>query len=68
MAQTKIKALGKATDLATRLDVPRHRAYELIREGRIPGVVRIGRQVRVDMDVVEDWIRSGGDATTETDG
>lgn len=54
------RPLGTASDLATRLSVDRHRAYELIRQGRVPGVVRIGRQIRIDLDAVEEWIAAGG--------
>lgn len=59
--QARTKPLGTAADLATRLNTSTHRAYALIRERRIPGIVRVGRQVRVDLDVVEEWIAAGGD-------
>ncbi len=55
-----------APQVAARLRVPLHRAYELIREHRIPAV-RIGRQVRVDPDALELWIKSGGTASEERD-
>ncbi|TVP49953.1 MAG: DNA-binding protein [Gemmatimonadales bacterium] len=55
------KPLGTVEDLATRLNAPRHRGYQLAREGKVPGVVRIGRQIRIDMDAVEEWISAGGD-------
>lgn len=35
------------------------RAYEMARLGLIP-VVRLGRQLRVDMDALEAWIKEGG--------
>ena len=59
-ASTKTKPLGTAADLARRLNTTKHRAYALIRERRIPGVVKVGRQVRVDLDAVEQWIAGGG--------
>jgi excisionase family DNA binding protein len=49
--------------LARRLNVSRHRAYELMRERRVPGVVRIGRQLRIDPEAVEAWIQDGGSRT-----
>jgi len=38
------------------------RIYELAREGRLPGVVRLGRQVRLDATRLRDWIAAGGQA------
>lgn len=45
--------------VATRLGVSKDRAYELVRLGILPAV-RLGRQVRVDEDVLHEWILSGG--------
>ena len=42
-----------------RVRVPR--AYELARQGAIP-VVRIGRQVRIQEEILREWITSGGQA------
>jgi hypothetical protein len=39
----------------------------VIRERRVAGVVRIGRQVRIDPDALEAWIAGGGSADTERD-
>lgn len=33
--------------------------YRLVREGILPAV-RIGRQIRFDPDMLEEWIRKGG--------
>ncbi len=62
MQKQTVNPLGTVDDLAARLGVRRGRAYDLVREGRVPGVVRIGRQIRIDLDAVDDWIRAGGDA------
>ena len=56
------KALGSMSLLAKRLGVSKARAYEMARLGLLPGVVRLGRQVRVDMDKLEAWIDNGGQA------
>ncbi len=42
------------------LDVPESRAYALVRDGVIPGTVRVGRQVRVDEAKLLAWIDEGG--------
>ena len=36
--------------------------YERARDGKIPGVVRVGQRVLFDLDVIEAWIDAGGDA------
>jgi predicted DNA-binding transcriptional regulator AlpA len=46
--------------VASLLDISRHRAYTLARKGILPGVVRLGRQVRVDPDRLTAFIDSGG--------
>lgn len=46
-------------EVAQRLGVRVPRAYELVRLGMLPAV-RIGRNVRVAEDRLEEWIRAGG--------
>lgn len=36
------------------------RVYELARRGVLPGVVRVGRQIRFDMERILTFINSGG--------
>jgi len=59
--------LLKAHEVAERLGVSRHRVYELIRTRKLPAVY-LGRSVRVDAEVLEEWIRRGGTAAQEMDG
>lgn len=49
---------------AQRLNISEQRVYQLVREGVLPDgvVVRLGRQVRIDPDQLEDFIRKGGRA------
>jgi predicted DNA-binding transcriptional regulator AlpA len=53
------------------IDTSVPRAYELARLGIIPGVVRLGRQIRVNPDALAEWIARGGslnaDNTQETE-
>jgi excisionase family DNA binding protein len=44
---------------ATRLNEPKHRVYRWAREGVIP-VVRLGRRMKVDPEILEEWIAAGG--------
>lgn len=45
--------------VAARLGVKRFTVYDLVREGKLP-CVRIGRAIRFDEDVIEEWISKGG--------
>ncbi len=61
---TQPPKLLNAQEVAERLSLPKARVYALAREGRIPGVVRLGlgSQIRFDSEVLEAWIRRGGAA------
>jgi excisionase family DNA binding protein len=54
--QSRLQNIGWA---ARRLSLSRAQCYRLAAEGILP-VVRLGRQLRVDENVIEEWIRSGG--------
>ena len=47
------------------LGLSENRVYDLARQGRIP-IVRLGRQIRIDTDVFDEWIRAGGCGLSET--
>jgi excisionase family DNA binding protein len=49
-----------AAEVGSLLRVRTPRVYELVREGRVDGVVRIGRQLRFDPERVAAWIKRGG--------
>ncbi|EGD51730.1 DNA binding domain protein, excisionase family [Thermoanaerobacter ethanolicus JW 200] len=53
------KKLLKLSDVAEILDIKIDRIYALARQGIIP-VVRIGRQLRVDPEKLQEWIEQGG--------
>ena len=42
------------------LPLPKSSLYDLARYGKLPGVVRVGRRVLFDLDVLEEWILDGG--------
>lgn len=44
------------------IDTSVPRAYELVRLGVIPGVVRLGRQIRVNPNALAEWMAGGGAA------
>lgn len=51
--------LLRMEEVANILGVTRDRAYRLARNGTIP-VVHIGRHVRVEEQMLYEWIRNGG--------
>ena len=53
------RPLMKIPEVAEHLGVSVQRAYELARRNLIPAV-RIGRQVRVDANKLDEWIKRGG--------
>ncbi len=47
-------------EFARVLGVTRARAYELARSGLVPGVVRVGRQIRINPRKLVEFIEAGG--------
>jgi excisionase family DNA binding protein len=54
------KVLKPVSYAAHRLNITEARAYQLIREGLLRGAVKLGRQIRIDPDELEEFIKSGG--------
>ncbi|WP_440705956.1 helix-turn-helix transcriptional regulator [Heyndrickxia oleronia] len=46
--------------LASLLDMSEQTAYKLLREGTIPGRVKVGKSVRFNKSIVMDWLQNGG--------
>ncbi len=53
-----------AKSTAEILGVSEGRVYEMVRTNLLPRgvVVHLGRQIRIDRDALEEWIRAGGQA------
>ena len=51
--------LLRIPSVAQILDVTEDRVYSLARDGVLPHV-RLGRQIRVDSDALEEFIKNGG--------
>lgn len=56
-----MRRLLTAAEVAEILAVTPARVYELVRQDVLPHV-RLGRQVRIDPDRLEEWIAAGGQA------
>jgi excisionase family DNA binding protein len=50
------RLLLKVPAAARRLDISRSYAYQLARTGELPGVVRLGRSIRVSVRGLEEWV------------
>ena len=55
-----MRKLLAADAVADWFGIPKLRVYELARAGILPGVVRLGRQVRFDPAALERFIEAGG--------
>lgn len=56
--------LKNAEQVAEQLQVSRFRIYEMARLGLIPSV-RLGRQIRFDPRIIDEWIARGGSSGKE---
>jgi excisionase family DNA binding protein len=56
---TAVSPFWTATQVARRLNIPRHRVYQYARSGRLP-CLRIGRTLRFDPDALASWAKRGG--------
>lgn len=55
----ELKRLFRVPEVARIMDTSEQRIYELIRAGMLPAV-RLGRQVRVDKEALDLFIKNGG--------
>lgn len=62
------RTLLRVSEAAERLSVGRTKAYELIKEGSMPGVVRVGQSVRVSAKHLDEWIDSQASQGANGDG
>ncbi len=57
MTHTRIEpALLSVDEAAAFLGIGRSKAYELARSDELPGIVRVGRSLRVSRRRLEEWI------------
>lgn len=59
------RRLGSIEDVRQVLPLPKSSLYDLAKFGKLPGTVRVGRRVLFDLDVLDDWIASGGGRPTK---
>ena len=51
------RLLYRMEDVAHLLNISRSKAFEMAAAGKLPGVVRLGRSVRVSRIALERWIQ-----------
>ena len=61
------RRLGTVHEAAVALALPLSTTYELVRQKRLPGVVRVGRRIRIDLEKLDRWIERGCEAATGED-
>ena len=55
--------LLRATDLAAALGISRSMAYQLMNSNSLPGIVRLGRSLRISKRALDEWIDRQVDGT-----
>ncbi len=55
-------------DVAELMSVPKSTVYGLARQKRIAGLIRFGRHIRFDRDLLECWLDDGGETPRDADG
>lgn len=57
----RLRRLTSAKIASELLGIPLTSLYDLTREGRIPGAIRIGRRIHYDLDKLLAWIDAGAE-------
>lgn len=52
-----MQKLLRPAEVADVLAIGRTKTYQLLRKNELPGVVRIGKSVRVSAEALERWVR-----------
>ena len=54
-------------ELALKLRIAERTAYDLVRQGRVPGAAKVGGQWRVRLRDLDAWLDAGGEADRPTE-
>ena len=61
------RRLVSAVELREKLlPLPKSTLHEMARQGRLPGVVKVGRRTLFDLDALEAWLDGGGHRSSES--
>ena len=61
----KLMSLLTVDEAAAFLRVNRKTLYEAVRLGRVPGVVQLGRSIRISRDALLQWLRDNGGSASK---
>lgn len=59
------KLLLRQEEVSELLGICRAKAYRMMQTGELPGVVKIGRSVRVNARALKEWIEEQTEATAQ---
>ena len=59
-AATTLPQALTVDEAARLLRVNRKTLYDAVRDGRVPGVIRMGRSIRIGRDALLGWLRGNG--------
>jgi excisionase family DNA binding protein len=59
-AATTLPSALTVDEAARLLRVNRKTLYDAVRDGRVPGVIRMGRSIRIGRDALLGWLRGNG--------
>ena len=59
-AATTLPQALTVEEAAGLLRVNRKTLYDAVRDGRVPGVIRMGRSIRIGRDALLGWLRGNG--------
>ena len=59
MAETVTARLGDVNAAALKLDLSAKTIRRMADAGKMPGVIRLGRLLRFDLDLMDQWIDQG---------
>ncbi|MEG0448994.1 MAG: helix-turn-helix domain-containing protein [Lysinibacillus sp.] len=54
-------------ELSSLINLSEATVYKMLREGVIPGRVKVGKSVRFNKELVMNWLRNGGDTDDSKD-
>lgn len=52
-----VKMLWTADEMAFALGISKRKAYEMMERREVPGVVKLGKLIRVEIDAIQGWIK-----------
>ena len=55
------RLLLRVEEAAEQLSMGRSKTYDLVKSGRLPGVVRIGKSLRISAEALRQWVSEQAD-------